>query len=917
MKGRTGFFMLVGALLGAGWLEADGLLPGLLLGWFVGDYLAVRERVGILERRLGRGAAPPQAAPPPRPAALEEETVSPPQRPASPPDLAVTAHSMEESPVPEGMEAATPQSETSVSRIHRTPPAPGIAARLLTLVSGGNPLVRVGILLLFFGVTFLFKYVSQTLYVPLEARFIGTALLGLSLLAVGWRLHQPRPGYAQVLQGGGIGVLYLTIFVATRFDLVPTALAFPLLVGVAVLAALLALGQNAQALALFGAVGGYLAPLLVARGGGNHVQLFAYYVILNGGVLGLAWFKSWRSLNLAGFLFTFTIGVLWGQRFYRPAYLANTEPFLVLFFLMYVTVSVLFALRQPPRLRGLVDGTLVFGLPIAAFALQARLVQEIEFGLAWSAAALSAFYLILTSLLWRHQRGLRLLCESFLALGVVFATLAVPLAVDGRWTATTWALEGAALVWIGVRQQGVLARISGLGLQFLAGFAFSRGWSLAVGPLPVLNGHCLGGVLIALAGLFSSWYLQRHLQILRPWERGLHWLFLVWGLLWWYGTGVHEIDRFVPATDQLNALLLWYAGSAALAVALRPPLHWLQLGLPTLLLLPVAALLLINVGTGLAYLKWTPLTTPLLGLGGTAPFYHPFAGNGWLVWPLVFVVQYWGLYQLDSDFPNPILRRLWHAATLWLLAWILTWELARLFDTVAQGEGAWALAIWGALPAGLVLWLVQRGPLLLPWPLARYRTDYLTWGGAPLLMFIWGWSLYANWVSDGSAAPLPHLPLLNPLDVAVLCAVLAFLSWWVRLRVEQSALRARHRRQATFMFASGVFIWLTAFVGRSVHQWAGVPFSWGLLIRSTTFQSAVSLVWSGVALVLMAWAARRTLRSWWMAGAALLGLVVGKLFLVELAHSGTLARIVSFLGVGLLLLVIGYLAPLPPRMKED
>ena len=57
-------------------------------------------------------------------------------------------------------------------------------------------------------------------------------------------------------------------------------------------------------------------------------------------------------------------------------------------------------------------------------------------------------------------------------------------------------------------------------------------------------------------------------------------------------------------------------------------------------------------------------------------------------------------------------------------------------------------------------------------------------------------------------------------------------------------------------------------------------------------------------------------RGLWIVGAALLGLVVVKLFTVDLADVGTIARIVSFLGVGAVLLVIGYFAPLPPTKER-
>ena len=81
-------------------------------------------------------------------------------------------------------------------------------------------------------------------------------------------------------------------------------------------------------------------------------------------------------------------------------------------------------------------------------------------------------------------------------------------------------------------------------------------------------------------------------------------------------------------------------------------------------------------------------------------------------------------------------------------------------------------------------------------------------------------------------------------------------------------------------------------------------------------QAAFSLLWTTTALVVMLIATRRALRAPWFAGAVLLAVVVGKLFLLDLANSATVARIVSFLGVGVLLLVIGYIAPVPPGDAE-
>ena len=76
---------------------------------------------------------------------------------------------------------------------------------------------------------------------------------------------------------------------------------------------MLAVLQDARALAVLGIVGGFLAPMLASTGSGNHVALFSYYAMLNSAIFGIAWFKAWRVLNVLGFVFTFGIGSAVGR----------------------------------------------------------------------------------------------------------------------------------------------------------------------------------------------------------------------------------------------------------------------------------------------------------------------------------------------------------------------------------------------------------------------------------------------------------------------------------------------------------------------------------------------------------------------------------------------------------------------------
>ena len=577
------------AVFGGMLLDGGGALFGLVLGALAGRQIALGERLRRLENALGAAPQPgPRDAPVPDAGAAAATSAAVPV--AATPATATAGSRWQE---PETALAAPrhgqPEADPMPGAARRTPGAidRGLAW-LKDYATTGNVVAKVGVLVLFVGVSFLLKYAVERNALPIDVRLAGTAAAALALIVTGWRLRARRAAFGLILQGGGIGILYLTIFAAARlYQLLPLGFTFVLLLALVALSAALAVLQDARALATLGTIGGFLAPVLTSTGSGSHVALFSYYALLNLGIVGIAWFKAWRVLNLTGFVFTFVIAAAWGHRYYRPEYFASTEPFLVLSFLFYVAVAALFAHRHPPRLRGYVDGTLVFGLPLVFFALQWPLVRDIEFGRAWTALGMAAVYLAVAR--WLSRRGLadlRLLNECFLALGVMTLSVAIPFAFDGHFTAAAWALEGAGLVWIGLRQQRVLARAWGVALQFAAGFAF---WLIASGSVAhtaVLNAQFLGGVFISAGALASACLLYRGRELLRPRERQLHRLLLGWGLLWWFGNGAHEIGlHVVPRLEAAALLGFGGANVAALAVA-ATRLGWTPAGRAALLWLP-------------------------------------------------------------------------------------------------------------------------------------------------------------------------------------------------------------------------------------------------------------------------------------------------------------------------------------------
>ncbi|MGH8630347.1 MAG: DUF2339 domain-containing protein, partial [Burkholderiales bacterium] len=615
-------------------------------------------------------------------------------------------------------------------------------------------------------VAFLLKYAYEHTHLPVEARLSAIALGAIAMLAIGWRLRLRSPVYGLAMQGGGVGVLYLTVFGAFRlFGLLPAEAAFVLLIAIAVFSALLAVLQDALSLAVLGVSGGFLAPVLASTGEGSHVMLFSYYAVLNLGILGIALYKAWRPLNVVGFVFTFGIGALWGASYYRPELFASTEPFLLLFFLMYVAIAVIFAFRQAPQLGHYVDATVVFGTPLVGFGMQARLVSDFQYGAAWSALGAAALYLGLAALLYRrHQETLRMLVEAFLALAVIFVTLAIPLAVDGRWTSGAWALEGAAAYWVGVRQDRKLVRAFGLLLQLAAGVAFLSEPGTGYGKVPVLNSFYIGTALIALAALFSNRTIERHAAQVGHFAMQVAIPVFLWGLAWWVFGGLHEIHVHVPRAERLNAALLFLTGTC-LAFSELFARGWWIARFPALALPAVMALVLV-------------------GQFSSGAQTHPLSGFGLLAWPLAFLVHLRVLHsddtvrivQLERQVPEIRVLPFAHAAGVWLLAATLAWEAAWQIDRVVQGRQVWPLVAWALIPAALLGALAHQAGRSV-W-LQRHLQAYLWRGAAPLAAFLWMWSLLANVSSAADPAPLPYLPLLNPLDVAQLLALAALGVWW-------------------------------------------------------------------------------------------------------------------------------------------
>jgi uncharacterized membrane protein len=901
--------IVIGGVLGAAWADdVFGAVIGALAGWLLMRSWQHQRQIAALQQALAKlqaGGAVEAVAP--VPAAVAPEPID-----TAPAPLAPVAE-----PVPASEPVAEAAVVEAVPRAPEVPPPPGAPrpdplAPIKAWLFGGNTIVKAGVGILFIGLAFLAKYASEHVQVPVEFRLAGIGGVALVLLVLGWRLRTKRAQYAQVLQGGAIAMLYLTLFAAFKFyNVLAVGPAFALMVVVAALAAALAVLQDARALAVIGALGGFATPLLVSSGSGNYVALFSYYFVLDLGIAAVAWHKTWRSLNLIGFIATFLVATAWGVLDYRPDHYANSQAFLIAFFVLFVAIMLMPARRAAApdsgglaqRADGWVNGSLLFGLPTITFALQYGLVRDTEYGVALSALVLAAFYVLLAVAL-RSRPRLQLPFEGTLAVGTVFLTLVIPFALDARSTAGAWALEGAGLVWLGWRQSRGISRVFGYTLLLLAGLAMLTGHERHGVPTTLFNAYLFNGLMAAAASLAAAFFVWRHAPRTASGnvngEAVAEPLLIGWGTLWLLATAALQIDTFVAAPWRLSVWIVVISAIAALYVLLAWRLNWRTVALPAIGHAPLLVLA-------------TAMTA--------AWFDSPLRHGGWWAWPLALAVHQLVLQRAAPQWPAP-LRTLAHTLGVLVLAGLGALQGRAITVDWGDADSAWAWLGWLAVPA-LLLMLLPRAATAKRWPVSAAPQAYQTIAAAVLALGALLWSVLANLASDGSAKPLPHLPLLNPLDLGIALALVAATLW---LRSPGAAALSVAPAGRVALIGAAGFIWLNAMLVRGFHHYAGVPYRFDAWSESLAVQTGITLLWTATALVLMWLAARRAAlvpalagasRAAWMVGAGLLAAVVLKLLIVDLSGTGTVTRIVSFIGVGVLMLVIGYVAPLPGKPKEE
>jgi uncharacterized membrane protein len=446
-------------------------------------------------------------------------------------------------PVAEEVSAKAAAAPVRPPRKPPKPPQPSQFARRMReweQALPGNWLSRIGMLVLFIGLGFLtqWAYVNDKL-VRLPLLLVGLACGGVLLFA-GHHWGKKYGAWAQALTGGGIGVLYLSLFASyalylndPRGPVMPFEATFACMFLVTLLAVGIALRRNSMSIAILGIVGAFLVPMTLGAvdqsanggtggsGGNNTPALIAYVLILDVAVVWLASLRNWRWFTLLGFVGSMAIFSLW----YCTAedkndLLVPAQGMLTGIFLCFAAATTLFhgLWRHRPQLTDLglmtVNAAVYFG--VSHYLLWEDGYQHWLGGLGFG---LAAFYAVLGYLFLRRSKENSLLAAFAFAIAITFVTVAIPVQFEKSHMTAAWAAEGAVLMWLAVRYGTARWQLWSLGafaLVLVKLFARDQIFGGA-GFHPIMNNMFWAFAPSAVAFFAAAWFLRRKEKALQPW----------------------------------------------------------------------------------------------------------------------------------------------------------------------------------------------------------------------------------------------------------------------------------------------------------------------------------------------------------------------------------------------------------------
>jgi uncharacterized membrane protein len=787
---------------------------------------------------------------------------------------------------------------------------------------GGVWFAWASIIAIVFGVGFALKYAFDNNWISNGTRVAMGGIVGVALLYTGERLRgRGLRQFAFIISGGGILILYLSDYAAYNFyGIIPQPVAFLLMAAVTAIAVALAVRLDALSVAILGLVGGFLTPLLLSTGRDNEVALFTYVALLDAGVLAVAYFKRWRSLDFLSFAGTVLMVLGWAFKYWSKEKLWTTVAFLSVFFILYSLLAV-FHNTLARRASRWFDVSLAYSNASFYFGLSYLLLLDAGYdhtSPASQALLVAVFFTCLFYTVWRWNPEDRLLRYSYVAAAATFLTMALAIEFELHWVTMAWAVEALMLTWVGLRSGERAPRHAALAVFCAAlvhWFAFDmRKFGYGIDPsfVPLMNRRALSCAVL-VASMAGAGFLYRRHGELEEGERDTIKTFFALA-----GNGLALALLSLDASDYFNSRLPFAGAGVAQRASVEESR---QFSLTAVWVVYAATMFALGVIRRFTVLRWIALLLLAAAAVKIVSFDSKFYDAAWhvpvanqtffayalLAAALAFCARLYGREgAADEEERSFMMPALLIAASALALA-ALSIESVGYFDRLAAVAAQSGSSDFGPLGEGktftlAVVWTLYGAGAFL----------YGAWRGGR------GWRWGGLLVLAASAAIVLsnliyyeapwHTPVFNKTLAAFAIYVAAL--WLV--------VRSCARAGATFEEASFVrpaatvlanVLALVVLSAEAVGFFDARRAEVAGAVRDAELakQLSLSVLWAVYGACLLAVGSVRRVRLLRLMALALLSLTTLKVFFWDLSSLASGYRIISFIVLGAILLVVSYL----------
>ncbi|WP_428328167.1 DUF2339 domain-containing protein [Mucilaginibacter sp.] len=335
---------------------------------------------------------------------------------------------------------------------------------------GENLINKIGIAILVLAIGFFVKYAIDNNWVGAVGRVGIGIVCGGILVGFAHRMRNSYKAFSSVLVGGGLAIFYFTITLAYQeFHLFSQGIALVILIVITLFAVMLSLLYDKQELAVIALIGGFASPFMVSNGSANYNGLFIYLLVLNTGLLIIAYFKAWRILNISAFVLSVIVFATVLFTLTTATYIIGFR-FASIFYLLFFIINIINNVRENRKFLAIDFSILLTNtaLYFAAGLYLLTVMHMTEYRGLFS-AALGALNLVLSFVLFKNRKVDPNILYLLIGITLTFISLTAPIQLHGNNITLFWASETVLLYWLYLRSSIKLMKLASL-LIWLAMF---------------------------------------------------------------------------------------------------------------------------------------------------------------------------------------------------------------------------------------------------------------------------------------------------------------------------------------------------------------------------------------------------------------------------------------------------------------